>query len=64
MCLQHEKVWLNHILWIWILRVVLKDSKTYMVVKELVSQQLDEYKNDGVISKLNEILLGQIEYVG
>ena len=35
-----------------------------MVVMELVSQQLDEYKNDGVISKLNEILLGQIEYVG
>ena len=64
MCLQHEKVWLNHILWIWILRVVLKNSKTYMVVMELVLQQLDEYKNDGVISKLNEILLGQIEYVG
>ena len=31
-----------------------------MVVMELVSQQLDEYKNDGVISTLNEILLGQI----
>ena len=60
MCLQHEKVWLSHIMWIWILRVVLKNSRTYMVVMELVSQQLDEYKNDGVISKLNEILLGQI----
>ena len=42
------------------LGVVLMNSKTHMVEIEVVSQQLDEYKNDGVISKLNEILLGQI----
>ena len=31
-----------------------------MVVMELVSHQLNQYKNNGVNSKLNEILLGQI----
>ena len=39
---------------------VLKNSKTRMVVMELVSHQLNQYKNNGVNSKLNEILLGQI----
>ena len=39
---------------------VLKNSKTCMVVTELVSHQLNQYKNNGVNSKLNEILLGQI----
>lgn len=29
-----------------------------MVVMELVSQQLDEYKNDSAISKLTATLLG------
>ena len=42
---------------------VLKNSKTCMVVMELVSHQLNQYKNNGVNSKLNEILLGQtLEY--
>jgi len=39
---------------------VLKNSKTRMVVMELVSHQLNQYKNNGVNSKLNEILLEQI----
>ena len=34
--------------------------KTCMVVMELVSQHLDEYKINGLISKLHEILSGQI----
>ena len=34
------------------------NSKTNMVVMEMVSQQLDQYRNNGLISKLNEILLG------
>ena len=58
--MQHEKVVLNHILWIRMLGVVLMNSKTHMVVMEVASQQLDQYKNNGLISKLNEILLGQI----
>ena len=33
-------------------------TKTLMVVIELVSQQLDQYKNNSVICKLIEILLG------
>ena len=36
------------------------ESKTHMVVMDVVSQHLDEYKNNGSISKLNEILSGQI----
>ena len=58
--MQHEKVVLNHILWIRMLGVVLINSKTHMVVMEVASQQLDQYKNNGLISKLHEILLGQI----
>ena len=33
--------------------------KTHMIVMELVSQYLDEQKNNGLISKLHEFLLGQ-----
>ena len=36
------------------------NSKTHMVLIEVVSQNLDEYKNNGLISKLQEILSGQI----
>ena len=36
------------------------NSKTHMVVMELVSQHLDEQKNNGLISKLYEFLSGQI----
>ena len=36
------------------------NSKTHMVVMEVVSQHLDLYKNNGLISKLQEILSGQI----
>ena len=35
-------------------------SKTHMVVMEVVSQNLDQYKNNGLISKLQEILSEQI----
>ena len=35
-------------------------SKTHEVVMEVVSQNLDQYKNNGIISKLHEILSGQI----
>ena len=42
------------------LEVVLINSKTHKVVMKVVSQQLDQYKNNGLISKWNEILLGQI----
>ena len=35
-------------------------SKTLMVVIEVVSQHLDEHKNNGLIFKLQEILSGQI----
>ena len=35
-------------------------SKTRVVVMEVVSQHLDQYKNDGLISNLHEILSGQI----
>ena len=55
-----RKNWINHILWIRMLRVVFMNSKTHMVLIEVVSQNLDEYKNNGLISKLHEILLGQI----
>ena len=42
------------------LGVVLMNSKTHMVLMEVVSQNLDQYKNNGLISKLHEILSGQI----
>ena len=42
------------------LRVVFMNSKTHMVVMEVVSQHLDEHKNNGLIFKLQEILSGQI----
>ena len=42
------------------LGVDITNAKTYMVVVEVVSQHLDQYKNNGLISKLHEILLGQI----
>ena len=35
-------------------------SKTRVVVMEVVSQHLDQYKNDGLISNLHEIMSGQI----
>ena len=36
------------------------ESKTHMIVMEVVSQHLDQYKNNGLISNLHEILSGQI----
>ena len=42
------------------LGVVFMNFKTHMVVMEVVSQQLDEYKNNGLISNLHEILSEQI----
>ena len=42
------------------LGVVFINAKTHMVVMEVVSQHLDQYKNNGLISKLQEILSGQI----
>ena len=36
------------------------ESKTHVVVMDIVSHHLDEYKNNSSISKLNEILSGQI----
>ena len=42
------------------LGVVFMNSKIHMVVLEVVSQHLDEHKNNGLICKLQEILLGQI----
>ena len=42
------------------LGVVPMKSKTHVVVMEVVSQNLDQYKNNGLISKLHEILSGQI----
>ena len=40
--------------------VALMNSKTNMVVMKVVSQQLDQYRNNGLISKLNAFMLGQI----
>ena len=40
------------------LGIVFKNAKTRMVLMEVVSQPLDQYKNNGLISKLIEILLG------
>ena len=34
--------------------------KTHIVVMKVVSQHLDEHKNNGLIFKLQEILSGQI----
>ena len=34
------------------------NSKTHMFVMEVVSQHLDEHKNNGLICKLQEILSG------
>ena len=42
------------------LGVVFMNYETHMVVMEVVSQNLDEYKNNGLISKLHEFLTGQI----
>ena len=36
------------------------NSKTHIVIMEVVSQHLDLYKNNALISKLHEILLGHI----
>ena len=38
------------------LEVVLMNAKTYMVLMEVVSQPLDQYKNNCLISKLHDIL--------
>ena len=35
-------------------------ADTHVVVMEVVSQHLDQYKNNGLISKLHESLSGQI----
>ena len=35
--------------------VVLMNSKTHMVLMEVASQPLDQYKNNGLISKLGQI---------
>jgi len=35
-------------------------ANIHLVVMELVSQQLDEYRNNGVISKLTEFLSEEI----
>ena len=51
---------LNCIQWIRILEVVFMNAKIHMVVMEVVSQHLDQYKNNGLISKLHEILSRQI----
>ena len=42
------------------LGLVFVNSKTHVVVMEVVSQHLDEYKNNGLIFKLQKILSGQI----
>ena len=42
------------------LGVVLMNDKTHMVLMEVVSQNLDQYKNNGLISKLHETLSRQI----
>ena len=45
----HEKIGLNYILWIWMLAIVLMNYKTHTIVMEVVLQQLDQYKNNGVM---------------
>ena len=42
------------------LGIFIINSKTHMVVMEVVSQHLDQYKNNGLISNLHEIMSGQI----
>ena len=42
------------------LQIVFMNFKTHMVVMDVVSQQLDLYKNNGLTSKLHEILSRQI----
>ena len=42
------------------LGVVFINAKTHMVVMEVVSQHLDQYKNNGLISDLHETLSGEI----
>ena len=42
------------------LGVFFMNSKTHMVAMEVISQNLDEHKNNGLICKLQEILSGQI----
>ena len=58
LCLHMINYVLNYIQWIRMVGVVLKNAKTHMVLMEVVSQSLDQYKNNGLISKLIEILLG------
>ena len=43
---------------------VLKNSKTRMVVIELVSHQLNQYKNNGVNSKLMKFCWNKFYYIG
>ena len=47
-------------MWIKMLGVILMNYKTHMVVMEVASQPLDQYKNNNLISKLHKILSGQI----
>ena len=42
------------------LGIFLMKAKTHLVVMEVVSQHLDQYKNNGLISKWHDILSGQI----
>ena len=42
------------------LGIIPMKPKTLVVVIELVSQHLDEYKNNGLIYNLHEFLTGQI----
>ena len=58
--LQQEKSRLNHILWNGMLGVVFMNSKTHMVVMEVVHNIWINIKNNGLISNLHEILSGQI----
>ena len=58
LCLCMINYVLNYIQWIRILGIILKNAKTRMVLMEVVSQPSDQYKNNGFISKLIEILLG------
>ena len=55
----HDKLCIN-LYTVNMLGVVLMNAKTHMVLMEVVSQSLDQYKNNGLISKLIEILLQQI----
>ena len=59
-CLCMINYVLNCIQRIWMLEIFPIKAKTLVVVIELVSQQLDQYKNNSAICKSIEILLGQI----